>query len=240
MKKNLMLVGVALSLSSCSTMVGSSVADVTILGVNDFHGNLLPTSFRIPDPADRTKTVTVQAGGIESIGGVLAQVRRENPNTVFVGVGDMTGASPLVSGLLRDEPTIDALTALGMQVNVVGNHEFDYGFAELQRYQKGGCNSNDAAKACKFNNTFAGAGFTYIASNVLDEKTGQPVLPAYKIVKVGPARIAFVGAVLKDTPTVVTPAGVAGLRFEDEVKAINAAIPKIIRGGSNAIVALVH
>lgn len=242
MKKNLLLVGAALSLSACTTVTdpGPANADVTIIGVNDFHGNLLPTNFRVPDPADRTKTIQVSAGGIDTIGGILADARKANPNTVFVGVGDMTGASPLISGLLRDEPTIDALTQLGMQVNVVGNHEFDYGFAELQRFQKGGCNSNDPARACKFNNTFAGAGYTYIAANVIDEKTGTSALPAFKIVKVGPARVAFVGAVLKDTPTVVTPSGVAGLRFEDEVAAINRVIPVIKRGNVDAIIALVH
>ncbi|GBF06542.1 5 -nucleotidase [Deinococcus aerius] len=240
MKKNLMLVGTALSLSSCSMLLSANRADVTVIGVNDFHGNLLPTSFRVPDPADRTKTVSVQAGGIEAIGGILAQARQDNPNTVFVGVGDMTGASPLVSALLRDEPTIDALTQLGMQVNVVGNHEFDNGIGELLRFQKGGCDSNAPDRACKYENTFPGAGYTYIASNVIDEKTGQRVFPAYKIVKVGPARIAFVGAVLRDTPTVVTPSGVAGLRFEDEVASINAVIPQIKRGGADAIIALVH
>lgn len=240
MKKNLMLVGAALSLSSCSTLLVPSRTDVTIIGVNDFHGNLLPTSFRVPDPTDRTKTVSVKAGGIEAIGGVLAQARKENPNTVFVGVGDMTGASPLISALLRDEPTIDALTALGMQVNVVGNHEFDNGLQELLRFQKGGCNSNAPERACKYENTFPGAGYTYIASNVIDEKTGQRVFPAYKIVKVGPARIAFVGAVLKETPTVVTPSGVAGLRFEDEVASINSVIPQIKQSGADAIIALVH
>lgn len=240
MKKNLMLVGTALSLSSCSMLQSANRADVTVIGVNDFHGNLLPTSFRVPDPADRTKTVSVQAGGIEAIGGILAQARKDNPNTVFVGVGDMTGASPLISALLRDEPTIDALTQLGMQVNVVGNHEFDNGIGELLRFQKGGCDSNAPDRACKYENTFPGAGYTYIASNVIDAKTGQRVFPAYKIVKVGPARIAFVGAVLKDTPTVVTPSGVAGLRFEDEVASINAVIPQIKRGGADAIIALVH
>ncbi|WP_029484717.1 bifunctional metallophosphatase/5'-nucleotidase [Deinococcus marmoris] len=240
MKTNLLFIGVALTLSSCSLLSGPAQTSVTIIGVNDFHGNILPTSFRVPDPADRTKTQTVQAGGIEAIGGVLAEARKANPNTVFVGVGDMTGASPLISGLLRDEPSIDALTKLGMAVNVVGNHEFDYGFSELQRYQTGGCNSNDAAKACKYNTTFAGAGFTYVAANVVDEKTGKTVLPAYKMVTVGGAKIAFVGAVLKETPTVVTPAGVAGLRFEDEVASINAAIPDIKRNGADAIIALVH
>ncbi|MBB5232846.1 bifunctional metallophosphatase/5'-nucleotidase [Deinococcus budaensis] len=242
MKNNLMLVGAALSLSSCASILApsQSTVDVTVMGVNDFHGNLLPSTLRVPDPADRTKTLTVTAGGIEAIGGVLAETRKENPNTVFVGVGDMTGASPIISALLRDEPTIDALSKLGMAVNVVGNHEFDYGLGELQRFQKGGCNSNDAARACKYNNTFAGAEFTYLAANVVDEKTGARVFPAYKIVKVGAARVAFVGAVLQSTPTVVTPSGVAGLRFQAEVASINAAVPQIKRGGADAIIALVH
>ncbi len=138
MKNNLLLIGAALTLSSCSMVAGPATQDVTVIGVNDLHGNLLPTSFRVPDPADRSKTLTVQAGGIEAIGGVLDEARKANPNTIFVGVGDMTGASPLVSALLRDEPTIKALSDLGMAVNVVGNHEFDYGVQELARFQKGG------------------------------------------------------------------------------------------------------
>ena len=67
MKNNLLLIGAALTLSSCSMILGPSTTDVTVIGVNDFHGNLLPTSFRVPDPADRTKTLTVQAGGVEAI-----------------------------------------------------------------------------------------------------------------------------------------------------------------------------
>lgn len=247
MKNNVAYVGLALILGGCSSTIGDvSVPsapvyqNVTVIGVNDFHGNLLPTSFRVPDPSDRTKTVTVQAGGIDTIGGILDTARKENPNTVFVGVGDMTGASPLISALLRDEPTVDALTQLGMAVNVVGNHEFDNGIKELMRFQKGGCDSNAPERACKFDNTFSGAGYTYIASNVLDSATGKPVFPAYKMVTVGSAKIAFVGAVLKDTPTVVTPSGVAGLTFADEVASINSAIPEIKAQKPDAIIALVH
>ena len=239
MKNNLLLIGAALTLSSCSMVAGPATQDVTVIGVNDLHGNLLPSSFRVPDPADRTKTLTVQAGGIEAIGGVLDEARKANPNTIFVGVGDMTGASPLVSALLRDEPTIKALSDLGMSVNVVGNHEFDYGVQELGRFQKGGCASNAPEKACVFDKTFAGAGFTYLAANVKNS-AGQNVLPAYKIVQSGGARIAFVGAVLQATPTVVAPSGVAGLKFEEEAASINAVIPAIKAQKPDAIIALVH
>lgn len=239
MKKNLLLIGAALTLSGCSMLSGPATQSVTVIGVNDFHGNLLPTSFRIPDPADRSKTLTVQAGGIETIGGILDEARKTNPNTIFVGVGDMTGASPLVSALLRDEPTVKALSDLGMAVNVVGNHEFDNGVQELTRFQKGGCASNAPEKACLFDPNFAGAKFSYLAANVKNG-VGQTILPPYKIVQSGKARIAFVGAVLQSTPTVVAPSGVAGLTFEDEVASINAVIPQIRAQQPDAIIALVH
>lgn len=255
MKHQFAVLSLGLLLTACSTTtivdgqssvteptvtqpLAATPQDVTIIGVNDFHGNLLPTSFKIPDPKDSTKQVAVKAGGIDTIGGILAQARQDNPNTIFVGVGDMTGASPLVSALLRDEPTIKALSDLGMEVNVVGNHEFDNGFKELQRFQKGGCDSNEPTRACKFEN-FTGAKYTYIAANVVDE-AGQHVLPAYKIVTSGKAKIAFVGAVLKDTPTVVSPAGVAGLKFEDEVAAVNRVMPEIKNQHPDAIIALIH
>ena len=239
MKRNLTLVGLALALSGCTTMTGPSTQEVTVIGVNDFHGNLLPTSFRVPDPADRTKTLTVQAGGVEAIGSVLDEARKANPNTIFVGVGDMTGASPLISALLRDEPTIKALNELGMAVNVLGNHEFDNGVQELARFKQGGCNSNEPDRACKFENTFSGANFSYIASNVKNS-LGQNIVPPYKIVQSGMARIAFVGAVLKDTPTVVSPTGVAGLSFLDEAASINAVMPEVLAQKPDAVIALIH
>ncbi|MDB5045858.1 MAG: 5-nucleotidase, partial [Deinococcus sp.] len=163
MKTNLMLIGAALTLSSCSLL--SRPADpvsVTVVGLNDFHGNLEATSFagvKIPDPADATKTVTLRAGGIEAIGGYLAQERAKNANLVFVGAGDLIGASPVTSSLLRDEPSVLALSRMGMKASSLGNHEFDQGYKELLRMQNGGCDSNDASKACKFENPYPGAGF---------------------------------------------------------------------------------
>ncbi|AFZ68641.1 bifunctional metallophosphatase/5'-nucleotidase [Deinococcus peraridilitoris] len=246
MKKPLLMGGLlTLGLAACApNMRGQgNVVDVAVLGVNDFHGNLAPTSFsgvRIPDPADPTKQISLPAGGIEAIGGVLAEARRQNSNTIFVGVGDLIGASPLASSLLRDEPTIAAMNALDMKLSVVGNHEFDYGLKELRRMQNGGCDSNDPAKACKFNPTFTGAKFQYLAANVIEDATGKSIFPAYSIQNVGGANIAFVGAVLKETPTIVSPEGVAGLTFTDEAEAINKVIPELKSRNVDAIIALIH
>jgi 5'-nucleotidase len=60
--------------------------NVTVLGLNDFHGNLLPTSFTLSD-----RTTRIQAGGVEAIGGLLDTVRKENPNTVLVVAATSSG-----------------------------------------------------------------------------------------------------------------------------------------------------
>ncbi|WP_189641918.1 bifunctional metallophosphatase/5'-nucleotidase [Deinococcus piscis] len=245
MKQLMPLISLPLLLAACTQPArpADGTATVTVLGLNDFHGQLEQSSFRgkqIPDPKNPGKTVAAPAGGISAIGGLVQEVRAANPNTVLVGVGDLTGASPLSSSLLADEPTVMAMNRLGMSVNVLGNHELDYGLKELQRFQKGGCDSVARPdKDCQFVNPFPGASYTYIAANVFD-KNGAHVFPAYRMVKVGDLNIAFVGAVLEETPSVVTPSGIAGLTFRDEADSINAALPELKRAGADAVIALIH
>jgi 5'-nucleotidase len=244
MKTNLMLIGAALTLSSCSLL--SRPADpvnVTVVGLNDFHGNLEATSFagvKVPDPADATKTVSLRAGGIEAIGGYLAQERAKNANLVFVGAGDLIGASPITSSLLRDEPAVLALSRMGMKASSLGNHEFDQGYKELLRMQNGGCDSNDAAKACKFENPYSGAGFKWLGANVTDKATGQPAFSPTFVETVGGVKIGFIGAVVKSTPTIVSPDGVTDLNFLDEASSINKYVPELKRQNVDAIIVLIH
>lgn len=236
-------VGAAVVIAAIGTSIGTAQSDpvkVSLLAINDFHGNLLPSGFRVPDPADRTKTLTLQAGGVEAIATAVKEVKAKNPNTIVVGGGDLIGASPLVSSLLADEPSIDALSQIGMEVGSLGNHELDKGAKELLRMQKGGCDAFDPSKACKFNSSFAGAKFQYIAANVIEKATGKTFLPPYFIRKVGDLEIAFIGAVLKETPTIVLPSGVAGLEFLDEAEAVNKYIPELKAKGIETIVLLIH
>jgi 5'-nucleotidase len=233
--------GTALVIAGLS--IGTAQSDavkVSLLAINDFHGNLLPSGFRVPDPADRTKSLNIQAGGVEAIATAVKEVKAKNPNTIVVGGGDLIGASPLVSSLLADEPSIDALSEIGMEVGALGNHELDKGAKELMRMQKGGCGAFDPSKACKFNPSFAGAKFQYIAANVVEKATGKTFLPPYFIRKVGNLEIAFIGAVLKETPTIVLPSGVAGLEFLDEAEAVNKYIPELKAKGIETIVLLIH
>ncbi|MFT2718391.1 bifunctional metallophosphatase/5'-nucleotidase [Deinococcus sp. A31D244] len=228
----------ALGLTACTeTPRTPEPANVTILGLNDFHGNLAPTSFT---KADGTK---ISAGGIEAIAAEVSDARKANPNTIFVGGGDLIGASPISSGLLRDEPAVYALNGMGMKVSALGNHEFDQGLDELFRMQNGGCASNDTTKACQYDTTYTGATFKWIGANVeynaTSGKTGKPFAP-YIIQDINGIRIAFVGAVTKSTPGIVSPDGVKALTFTDEAAAVNKYIPEIKKQKPDAIIMLIH
>ncbi|WP_291428054.1 bifunctional metallophosphatase/5'-nucleotidase [Deinococcus sp.] len=233
----ILLLTSALGLSACNNSISPEAADVTILGLNDFHGNLAPTSFT---RADKT---AISAGGIEAIAAEVNDARKANPNTILVGGGDLIGASPLSSGLLRDEPAVYALNGMGMKVSALGNHEFDQGLDELFRMQNGGCASNDMAKACKFDPNYRGATFKWIGANVeynaTSGKTGTPFSP-YIIQDINGIRIAFVGAVTKTTPGIVSPEGVKALTFTDEAAAVNKYIPEIKAQRPDAIIMLIH
>ncbi|ALW89462.1 bifunctional metallophosphatase/5'-nucleotidase [Deinococcus actinosclerus] len=233
-----LLLTVALGLTACTT--GTLVPEptnVTILGLNDFHGNLTPTSFTTAEGAK------ISAGGIEAIAAEVNDARKANPNTILVGGGDLIGASPITSGLLRDEPAVYALNDMGMKVSALGNHEFDQGLDELFRMQNGGCNSNDASKACKYDTTYTGATFKWIGANVeynaTSGKTGTPFAP-YVIQEINGLKIAFVGAVTKTTPGIVSPDGVKMLNFTDEAAAVNKYIPEIKAKKPDAIIMLIH
>ena len=210
---------------------------VQLLAFNDFHGNLQPpsgSSGRISVGVNQT----VDAGGVAYFATHIKQLREENSNTLTVAAGDMIGASPLISGLFHDEPTIEAMNLVGVDVSSVGNHEFDEGVQELLRMQNGGCHPVDG---CQDGTPFAGAFFQYLAANVFYAGTNDTILPAYEIEKVGNAKIAFIGLTLEGTPLIVTPAGVAGLEFRPEVQTVNTLIDQLSKRQSvQAFVVLIH
>jgi 5'-nucleotidase len=206
--------------------------DVQLLSINDFHGNLAP-----PGTITLPGGVRTPAGGAEYLATHIKQLRAQNRNTLVVSAGDNIGASPLVSGLFHDEPTIEAFNAMGVDISSVGNHEFDEGSAELLRMQDGGCHPVDG---CQDGDGFAGADFDYLAANVVDDDTGKTLFRPYEIRKIGGVKVGFIGIVLKDTPTIVTPSGVEGLTFGDEADAINKYTAKLKKKGVRAIVVLMH
>lgn len=209
----------------------SGTVDVQILAINDFHGNLMP-------PAGSSGRVgSTDAGGVEYLATHVAALRSLNPNTAVVSAGDMIGASPLLSALFHDEPTIEAFNLIGLDYNAVGNHEFDEGIQELVRMQEGGCHPVDG---CLDDDDFTGAEFRFLAANVVWKKNGKPVFPAYKTRAFEGVQVAFIGMTLEGTPSIVSPSGIAQLEFRDEADTVNALIPQLKQRGVEAIVVVVH
>jgi 5'-nucleotidase len=196
--------------------------DLQILSFNDFHGQL----------AERSGL-----GGVDYLASHLRALEATTRNTVIISGGDMIGASPLVSALFHDEPTIEAANLIGLDYATVGNHEFDEGWQELVRLQEGGCHPVDG---CQDGDPFDGADFPFLAANVVVEETGETLFPAYAVKTFQGVRVAFVGVVLEDTPTIVTAAGVEGLEFLDEADAVNAVMPELHQRNIHAIVVIAH
>jgi 5'-nucleotidase len=213
--------------------------DVRILAINDFHGNVRPPTggIRIADPDDKTRKIAVPAGGSETMATLVKQLREGHKNNIFVAAGDLIGASPLLSAMFHDEPTIESLSMMGLEISSVGNHEFDEGKDELLRMQNGGCHPTDK---CQGPHPFAGAKFHYLAASTFETSTGRTIFPPYEIREFEGIPVAFIGLTLKGTPDIVSPVGVAGLEFRDEADTVNALVPELKAHGVEAIVVLIH
>ncbi|MEW9668227.1 bifunctional UDP-sugar hydrolase/5'-nucleotidase [Ammoniphilus sp. 3BR4] len=194
---------------------------IQLLGINDLHGQLNVTRRVNGKPAGR----------VDYLAAYLKQREAKNKNTLLVHAGDMIGASPPVSALLQDEPTMEILNQLDFDIGTVGNHEFDEGVRELLRLIRGGTHQNTGY--------FAGSSYPWVVANVFDKKTGKS-LPPHKVITVDGMPIGFIGVCLSNTPNIVVESAVAGLRFTDEVQAINDSVAKLKKQGVRAIVVLAH
>ena len=151
-------------------------------------------------------------------------LRATNPNTLFVSAGDLIGATPLISALFHDEPSIEAFNQMGLDYNGVGNHEFDEGVDELLRMQDGGCHPVDG---CQDGDPFLGADFEFLAANVAYKDTGKTIFPPFAIHHFPGVKVAVIGMTLEGTPSIVSPAGISHVNFADEADTVNALVPQL-------------
>jgi len=241
--RRLLLCVVALALA-WPVHAGETVA-VRLIAFNDLHGHLEPgdNAIAVPDPHDPAKQIALRAGGVAHLATAVRRLQAEQPASMLISSGDLVGASPLVSALFRDEPTIEVMNALGLGLNAAGNHEFDHGVAELRRLIAGGCAAEPrgvAATCAGMARAYEGASFPFIAANVEDAATGAPLLAPFVVRQLGGVRIGFIGAVTRTTPGIVMPAGIRGWRFTSEAAALNLHARRLRAEGVNAIVAVVH
>lgn len=238
---------------------GANVAHVRILSVNDFHG-------QIPD-SDATVD-GVKIGGAATLAAYVQRERAGNPDgTVFVSAGDMLGASPPESTLLRHHSTIAVLDAMGLDIATFGNHEFDGGYAEAiriifgddalpaaqaaqgiarKRRRAGAAARADArsgaqqAAAARGRKRWPGSPFPWVSANIVDRHTRKPILPPYVIREVNGVKVAFVGATTRDLKKVTVAKGIPNIEALDPADAVNRYVPEIRAKGARAIVVFVH
>ena len=220
------------------------IVEFKLIAFNDFHGNLKTPSLRIP-VADATQSTGIRfenAGGVEQFAAVVASLKAKNPNNVTVSAGDMVGATPLLSALFKDEPTIEAMNLLGLDFHAVGNHEFDYGVTHLQRLKNGGCaiDAKTNQPDCQGRPPYKGATFEFLAANVVVDATQKTLFPGYGIKEFDGIKVAFIGMTLQSTPAIVRPGGAAGLTFLSEVETVNKLVPQLQAQGIEAIVVVMH
>jgi 5'-nucleotidase len=207
-----------------------------LLGFNDFHGNIDP-------PVGSSGLVNgAPAGGVEYLATAVKRLRVEaqarGEKVYTVAAGDLINASPLVSSEFRDEPSITALSELGLDFSSVGNHEFDRGVPELLRLQRGGCPGG--MEYCPPADRFPGAGFAYLAANVVSKTSHLPILRPYEIREIGGVKVGFVGLTLKGTGELVDPDGVRSVEFLDEIETANHYADLLTAKGVKALVLLLH
>ena len=212
----------------------AQTTEIQILGLNDFHGALQPPT---GSGGRLGPSGTPEFGGVEFLATHVRQLRATNPNTLFVSAGDLIGASPLVSALFHDEPTIEAFNLMGLDYNGVGNHEFDEGVDELLRMQDGGCHPVDG---CQDGDPFAGASFDFLAANVKYKDSGDTIFPPYAIHKFKGVKVGIVGMTTLETPTIVTPAGIQTVDFFAEAETVNALVPHLRAQNVETIIVLLH
>lgn len=206
-----------------------------LIAFNDFHGAI--------DPPTGSGAVVngTPAGGVEYLATAVKTLRAEqeleSPHSFTVAAGDLVGATPLVSAAFHDEPVVDEMNSLGLDVTSVGNHEFDEGVSELLRLQRGGCHPLDG---CQDGDGFTGAKYPILAANVVSRKTGLPILLPFTIKNVGGVKLAFVGMTLEGTPGIVNPNGITNVKFLDEATTANRYARALRVLGVKSIVLLLH
>lgn len=237
--------------SGCTTIpppppaaVAAPVVTVKLIAFNDFHGNLQIPNLRVPVP-DASQPTGIRfesAGGVEQFAALVNKLKLQNPLNAVLSAGDLVGATPLISALFKDEPTIEAMNLIGVDFHAVGNHEFDYGVEHLKRLQAGGCEKSAATGQpdCKGRPAYMGAKFPFLAANVRAESDEKTLFPSYGVKEFDGVKVAFIGMTLRNTPQLVRPSGTAGLRFFDEVETVNQLLPTLRAKGINAFVVVVH
>ncbi len=161
-------------------------------------------------------------GGAAFLKAYFDEARAENPNTLTFMAGDSIGATPPISSFFEDEPAIRAMNMMEVSADTFGNHNFDRGVEHLQRMI-------DIAE------------FPFVAANLANLDENLTGVSPYEIFELDGVRIAVVGIVNEEAPTLVTPGALGTIEITDSVAAANAtARDARLKGRADVVVVLTH
>jgi len=216
-------------MSALSRLLASSLAALLLAGCASRHANtrvvnseptVTLTLLHLNDVYQFTPVDHGQRGGLARVSTLRKQVLAQSPHTLFLLGGDTLSPS-VESSVHKGKQMVDAWNTLGLDFAVLGNHEFDFGPDVLrQRIQE--------------------SRFTWLGSNVLDKKTGQPFggMPPFVIREVGGVKVGILGLVLSISPqkSKVGP----DVTFADTCATAKQLVPRMRAQGAQVIIALTH
>ncbi|MBC1586197.1 bifunctional metallophosphatase/5'-nucleotidase [Listeria seeligeri] len=233
-------IGLTVPFTGTTAQAAADTVPIQILGINDFHGAL--------------ETASKDASG-SPIGGAdylatnldnaTSSFLQANPdatadNAIRVQAGDMVGASPAVSGLLQDEPTMKVLQKMNFEVGTLGNHEFDEGLPEYKRIL-------DGVSTNKFGPIVEAyprikSDMKIVAANVVNKGTNTVAegFSPYYVKEIDGVKVGFIGIVTTEIPNLVLANHIKDYDFLDEAETIVKYSAELRNQGVNAIVVLSH
>lgn len=199
-------------------------AEVRILGLNDLHGHLEPPHEEGGRPV----------GGVAALAGYMDLYEAENPGPTFrVHSGDMVGGSQISSDYFHDDPAVEAMNLMDLELGAPGNHTFDKGPDELRRLIRGGEREGGVSG-------FDGADFPYLAANVVERGSGQTALPPYQVLQEDGVKVGFIGVVTPETPETTSAESAERFRFLDLSESVDRYAGELRGQGVNTVVVLAH
>jgi len=212
-----------------------------LLSINDFHSQI-------------TAGLSVDGRPVGSAPVLAAYLKdaaaKARGKSFMLHAGDHVGASQPQSALLQDEPGIMFFNLLGNEhcrpgglygrdcnlVGIPGNHELDEGLPEMLRLIQGG----NHARGPYLQNPYRGADFPYICTNLVEADTGLPLFTPYVVRMVEGVPVGFIGAILRQASSFLSPESLEKLQILDEAETINRTVRQLQAQGVHTIIVIMH
>lgn len=167
---------------------------VTIVSTTDLHGNILPLDYYTNRPANV---------GLAKAATLIRQARKDDPNLILIDSGDTIQGTPLAYYHNRKnntppDPMMLGMSALKFDALAIGNHEFNFGLAVLEKARRE-------------------ASFPWLSANTYRVGTEETAYAPYLVKEVNGARVGIIGLTTPGVPSWENPENFAGLEFRDPV-----------------------